>query len=128
MEQEVGREEGQEQEESFISKREIDGVVVLDIAGEIIGDRRLEFAHEIWDCIERGQMKIILNVEEVPMMDSVGLGMISMAHSIIQGGEEKGIVLLNPGRSIRYLLAIVHLNQLFEQYEDEDEAIASFRK
>ena len=37
------------------------------------------------------------------------------------------MVLLNVGRSVRYLLVITKLDQVFEKYDDEDEALESFK-
>jgi anti-sigma B factor antagonist len=109
-----------------ISKRYRDDVAILDITGEIIGDARFDLNTAIQEEIESDRKGIILNLEEVPMMDSVGLGMLVAAYTSLTKKGSK-MVLLNVGRSVRYLLVITKLDQIFEKYDDEDEAIESFK-
>ena len=102
-------------------------VAILDISGEIIGDARLELNEAIQKEIESDRKGLILNLEEVPMMDSVGLGMLVAAYTSLTKKETK-MVLLNVGRSVRYLLTITKLDQVFEKYDDEEEALESFKQ
>ena len=110
-----------------ISKRYRDNVAILDITGEIIGESRFELNTAIQAEIDSGRAGLILNLEEVPMMDSVGLGMLVAAYTSLTRKEAK-MALLNVGRSIRYLLVITKLDQIFEKYDDEDEALESFKQ
>ncbi len=110
-----------------ISKRYRDNVAILDISGEIIGDARFDLNTAIQKEIDANRTGLILNLEEVPMMDSVGLGMLVAAYTSLTRNDAK-MVLLNVGRSIRYLLVITKLDQIFEKYDDEDEALESFKQ
>ena len=110
-----------------ISKRYRDDVAILDISGEIIGDARFALNDAIQEEVDSDRLGIILNLEEVPMMDSVGLGMMVATYTSFTRKGSK-MVLLNVGRSIRYLLVITKLEQIFEKYDDEDEAVESFKK
>jgi len=110
-----------------ISKRYRDNVAILDISGEIIGDARFDLNTAIQEEIDANRAGLILNLEEVPMMDSVGLGMLVAAYTSLTRNDAK-MVLLNVGRSIRYLLVITKLDQIFEKFDDEDEALESFRQ
>ena len=110
-----------------ISKRYRDNVAILDISGEIIGDARFDLNTAIQKEIDSNRTGLILNLEEVPMMDSVGLGMLVAAYTSLTKKDAK-MVLLNVGRSIRYLLVITKLDQIFEKYDDEDEALESFKQ
>ena len=109
-----------------ISARYTDDVAILDISGEIIGDARLELNEVIQKEIGSDREGLILNLEEVPMMDSVGLGMLVAAYTSLTRKGTK-MVLLNVGRSVRYLLTITKLDQVFEKYDDEEEALESFK-
>jgi anti-sigma B factor antagonist len=102
-------------------------VAILDITGEIIGDARFDLNKAIQEQIDSDRTGLILNLEEVPMMDSVGLGMLVAAYTSFTRKGNK-MVLLNVGRSIRYLLVITKLDQVFEKYDDEDEAVESFKE
>ncbi len=110
-----------------ISKRYRDNVAILDISGEIIGDARFDLNTAIQKEIDANRTGLILNLEEVPMMDSVGLGMLVAAYTSLTRNDAK-MVLLNAGRSVRYLLVITKLDQIFEKYDDEDEALESFKQ
>lgn len=110
-----------------IKTRYRDNIAILDITGEIIGDARFELNKAIQEQIDSNHAGIILNLEEVPMMDSVGLGMLIAAYTSLTKRGTK-MVLLNTGRSVRYLLVITKLDQVFEKYDDEDEALESFKK
>ena len=110
-----------------ISARYRDNVAILDITGEIIGDARFDLNKAIQEEIDSDREGLVLNLEEVPMMDSVGLGMMVAAYTSLARKETK-MVLLNVGRSIRYLLTITKLDQIFEKYDDEDEALESFKQ
>ena len=105
-----------------ISARYRDNVAILDISGEIIGEARFDLNKAIQEEIEANRDGLILNLEEVPMMDSVGLGMIIGTYTAInrKGGD---LALLHVGRSVRYLLVMTKLDQIFHKYDDEDEAV-----
>ena len=109
-----------------ISTRYRDNVAILDISGEIIGDARFDLNKVIQAEVEANRAGMILNLEEVPMMDSVGLGMLVGTYTSLTRKSSK-MVLLNVGRSVRYLLVITKLDQVFEKYDDEDEALESFK-
>ena len=110
-----------------ISTRYRDNVAILDISGEIIGDARFDLNAAIQEQIDSNRAGLILNLEEVPMMDSVGLGMLVAAYTSLSRKQTQ-MALLNVGRSVRYLLVITKLDQIFEKYDDEEEALESFRK
>lgn len=110
-----------------ISVRHRDDIAIFDVSGDIIGDARIELNNRIQEEIDNGFKKLIVNLEDVPMMDSVGLGMLVAIHTSL-GRKGSKIVLLNPGRSINYLLTVTKLNNVIAKYDGEDQAIASFEK
>ena len=92
-----------------------------------MGNARFDLNTAIQDQVNSDVDGLIINLDEAPMMDSVGLGMM-VADYILLTKKEKKIVLLNVGRSIRYLLIVNKIDQIFEKYDDEDEAVESFKK
>jgi anti-sigma B factor antagonist len=110
-----------------ISTRIRDNVAILDVNGEIIGDARFDLNTAIQEQVDSDIDGLIINLDEVPMMDSVGLGMLVAAYTSLTKKEKK-VVLLNVGRSVRYLLVVTKLDQIFEKYDDEDDAVESFKK
>jgi len=103
-----------------------EGVVVLDIKGRVTlgeGDEILKNA--VNGVLARGQKKIVLNLADVPYIDSAGLGEIVRTFTTVsrQGGSLK---LLNLTKRISDLLAITKLLTVFETFESEADAVQSF--
>jgi anti-sigma B factor antagonist len=111
-----------------IRKRE--GVTILDIEGRVIGSDSLVLKHIIDEQInaaEEGEVKILLNLEKVRMVDSSGLGVIVAGYTSVQR-KSGWIALLQVSGNIKSLIVMAKLVTLFDRYEDENEAIASFQK
>ena len=109
-----------------IVEREVEDVNILDLHGKILigeGDDALREAVTKLD--DAGKQKVILNLGDVPYVDSAGLGEIVRCYTTVsrKGGKLK---LLNLTKKIEDLLAITKLLTVFETYEDEKEAIGSF--
>ena len=113
-----------------VNIRQKEEVTVLDIEGRISGSDSLALKHIIDEQIsnaENGKVNILLNMENVRMMDSSGLGVIVAAYTSVQrkGGR---IALLNIGGNIKSLIVMAKLVTIFDRYDDEDDAIASFQE
>jgi anti-sigma B factor antagonist len=109
-----------------IEERIVDDVTVLDLKGKMTlgeGDELLK--DKINSLVSQGHKKIVLNLEAVPYIDSAGLGEIVRTYTSIsrQGGKLK---LLNVSKRIQDLLVITKLITIFDSYENEGEAVASF--
>ena len=110
-----------------IVERQVEDVVILDLHGKILigeGDDALREA--VTNLADSGKTKILLNLAEVPYVDSAGLGEIVRTYTTVsrKGGKLK---LLNLTKKIEDLLSITKLLTVFETYEDETEAINSFK-
>ena len=109
-----------------IDERTVGDVVVLDVKGRITlgeGDELLK--DKVNSLLNQGQKKIVLNLAEVPYIDSAGLGEIVRTYTTVsrQGGNLK---LLNLTKRITDLLAITKLLTVFETYDSENDAVQSF--
>src|SRR6266566_7643610 len=109
-----------------IEERVVDGVTVLDLKGKMTlgeGDELLK--DKINSLLQQGRRKVVLNLEDVPYIDSAGLGEIVRTYTTIsrQGGSLK---LLNLTKRITDLLSITKLLTVFETYDSETEAVRSF--
>jgi anti-sigma B factor antagonist len=110
-----------------ISRRSRDNVAILDLMGAAIGDDRFDLETAIRELTDEGPAGVILNLENITMMDSPGLAVIASCYVSLAKREIK-LVLLNVGRSVRRLLSITKLSQVFEEYDDEDEAVEAFKE
>ena len=109
-----------------IEERAIGDVVVLDVKGKITlgeGDELLK--DKVNSLVNQGQKKIILNLADVPYIDSAGLGEVVRTYTTVsrQGGSLK---LLNLTKRITDLLSITKLLTVFETFDSEGEAVRSF--
>ncbi|OFW23229.1 MAG: anti-anti-sigma factor [Acidobacteria bacterium RIFCSPLOWO2_02_FULL_65_29] len=109
-----------------ISERAVGDVVVLDVKGRItLGDGDEVLKDKVNAVVTAGKKKILLNLADVPYVDSAGLGEIVRTYTTVsrQGGSLK---LLNLTKRISDLLAITKLLTVFETFDSEPEAVKSF--
>jgi anti-sigma B factor antagonist len=109
-----------------IEERTVGDVIVLDLKGKVTlgqGDELLK--DKVNSLVNQGHKKIVLNLAEVPYVDSAGLGEIVRTYTTVsrQGGSMK---LLNLTKRITDLLAITKLLTVFETFEAEADAVRSF--
>jgi anti-sigma B factor antagonist len=109
-----------------IDERAVGDVLILDVKGRITlgeGDELLK--DKVNSLLNQGRRKIVLNLAEVPYIDSAGLGEIVRTYTTVsrQGGSLK---LLNLTKRITDLLAITKLLTVFETFESENDAVQSF--
>lgn len=109
-----------------IEKRKKGDVLILDLKGKIlIGDGIDELRGAINGSIKENESRVLLNFSEVPYLDSTGLGEVVRSYTSIkkEGGSVKIVNLTN---KVKDLLSVTKLLTVFETFEDEDKAIASF--
>jgi len=109
-----------------ITERQVGDVMILDLKGKITlgeGDELLK--DKVNSLVNQGRRKIVLNLAEVPYLDSAGLGEVVRAYTTVsrQGGSLK---LLNLTKRITDLLSITKLLTVFDTFDSEDEAVRSF--
>ena len=110
-----------------IEERAVEGVTILDLQGKmLIGEGDELLREKINSLVENGPQKIVLNLENVPYVDSAGLGEIVRCYTKVsrKNGELK---LLHLTKRIRDLLSITKLLTVFDTYETESEAVSSFK-
>ena len=102
------------------------GVTIFSPSGEIIGDASREFREVVADQLASTSEapKFLFDFTTVPMMDSTGLGvLVGTRLTVMPKGGQVGLI--NPGSKIKMLIAASKLTEVFEQYSNEDEAIAA---
>jgi len=109
-----------------IEERSAGDVTVLDLKGKMtLGEGAELLRDKINSLIQQGRRKVVLNLEDVPYIDSAGLGEIVRTYTTIsrQGGSLK---LLNLTKRITDLLSITKLLTVFDTYDSEADAVRSF--
>ena len=109
-----------------IGTRQNGGVTILDLSGKImLGDTSADLRKYVRGLVEKGDKNILLNLADVSSIDSSGLGELVASYVAVQriDGEMK---LLNLHQRIRDLMVMTKLLTVFDDYEDETDAVNSF--
>ncbi len=77
------------------------------------------------DLMKSGNCRIVLDMSEVPMVDSSGIGLLVKA---LTSAKQVGgaIRLLSPSKFTVQTLKMIGLLNLFEIFDDQQQAVASF--
>ena len=110
-----------------IEERPIGDVTVLDIVGKLTIDQGAQHLKDkINSLISQQRTDIVLNLENVPYIDSGGLGQLVASYgSVLKTGG--ALKLLNVNSRNLDLLSITRLVTLFESFDSEAEAVQSFQ-
>lgn len=109
-----------------IAVREIDSIVVLDLAGKLIaGEPCNSFRSAIREQQAAQHLRLIVNLEKVDFIDSTGLGALVLCFTTLQkaGGALK---LLHVNKRNIELLVLTKLSTIFETFQEEQDAVNSF--
>lgn len=110
-----------------IKERVVGGVSILDLSGKVVlGEGDLQVKERIKDLLADGQQKILLNLAEVNYIDSAGLGSLISSYTTAKRGGGN-LKLVNLTKRIQDLLAITKLITVFETFDSEPDALASFK-
>lgn len=92
----------------------------------MLGEGDVHIRDRIKDLLADGQRRILLNLADVTYIDSAGLGTMISAYATVK--REKGqLKLMNVTTRVKDLLAITKLITVFDTYDSEAEALASFK-
>ena len=109
-----------------IEERVVNDVTILDLRGKItLGDGDEALKEKINSLVAQNRRRILLNLAEVPYIDSAGLGEVVRTYTTVsrQGGQLK---LVNLTKRITDLLSITKLLTVFDTFDTEAEALKSF--
>ena len=110
-----------------ISIRESGDVTILDLQGRatIGADSDLLISH-LQRLVANGVRKLLLNLADLTQLDSSSISAITGTYVSLgrQGGSLK---LLRPCGRVRAVLRVVRLPDIIPTFEDEAQALASFR-
>ena len=111
-----------------IEQRVVGEVAIMQVLGDITlgkgGDVILK--DKIQSLLQQGYRKLILDMGAVSYVDSAGLGQLVQVYATTShlGGSLK---LLNLTKRLKDLLVLTKLLTVFDTYESEDAALASFK-
>ncbi len=111
---------------SGITIRSVDGIRVVDVAGNIVmGNTSKALRDAVADLLKDDARKIILNLGNVRYIDSSGIGELVRVSTL---SRDQGISLKLSAvpKRIKDLMRLSGIAAMFESFEDEAAAVASF--
>ena len=109
-----------------INERQAGDVTILDLSGKItIGEGSVQLREAVRRLLDEGKKKVLLNLGDVSYVDSSGIGELVSSYTTTNnnGGQLK---LLNLTKKIQDLLMITKLLTVFQTFDSEQDAVASF--
>ena len=109
-----------------IAEHEDGDVTVLTLSGQmLLDDGDLAFRKVIHELVERGRVKVVLEMSGVTYIDSSGIGMIAAKLKTLmdRGGDMKLAGLTTRGQRV---FGMARLLMMFETFEAAAEAVRSF--
>jgi anti-sigma B factor antagonist len=102
--------------------------MVLELSGRMrVVEPVMDLQSVVRDAIGAGQRRLALDLGAVESIDSTGLSQLAACYAMVTkaGGE---IRLIRPNERVRNVLRIMSMLRIFDTFEDESSALASFSK
>ena len=110
-----------------VNERQAGDVTILDMNGSVrMGEGAISLRNAIRALVDNVKNKILINLNGVKNIDSSGIGELIANYTTVSrdGGQLK---LLNLTEKIQNLLVITKLLTVFDSYDNEAEALNSFK-
>lgn len=110
----------------YLNERRVDDVTILDLKGRERVRGATIALHESVRCLAgEGKLQVLLDLASVKHIDSGALGELVASHVTldIKGGALK---LMHMTESVHELMTVTKVLPMFDVYDDEPEAVASF--
>jgi anti-sigma B factor antagonist len=109
-----------------ITERTVEGITVLDVVGKLTAGAGAQLLKDKTESLVfQSRKQLIVNLAGVPYIDSGGLGQLVACYTTLAkaGGR---LTLINVNAKNHDLLSITKLVSVFETFDSEAEAIASY--
>lgn len=109
-----------------ILERSVDDIKVLKVIGELDALVAPKLKEKITKLVDGDTTKFIIDFEEVTHINSLAMGILRGKLKVVKdmNGDIK-LVKLN--EHIKSIFEMIGLDEIFEIYETEEEAVASFK-
>ena len=101
-------------------------VSIIDLDGKLIAGDVAVLYDAVQRLTSRGVTKILINMDQLDMMDSSGLGELGKSAKLAMSNGV-ALKLTNLGREVRRTLEAAGYLGQFETFDSESAAVASFR-
>jgi anti-sigma B factor antagonist len=107
-----------------IKSRKTGSAEILDMQGPLkLGEPEQKFRQKVDELLAAGSRNLVINLAEVPLIDSCGVGALMYAYTTVNraGGKCKFCA---PSKQVNQILKLVLLDRVLEIYENEAAALA----
>lgn len=109
-----------------VNTRKAGDVTILDLKGRItIGSGDVALRNAIQDVLNEGATKVLINMADVSMIDSSGIGELVSAYTSATNRGAR-LKLINLPAKVTDILTITQLITVFDVYDSEAEGVSSF--
>lgn len=111
-----------------VDVREVSNVIIVDLKGKLVSGVGDELLAAVMDqLLADGWSRILLNLSDVPSIDSAGIGELVASQQMTErfGGKLK---VLRLGERVRKSLSLSQVLPLLDIYDDEAVALAAFEE
>ena len=109
-----------EQVNGDVTVVKVSGDITLNKGGDVI------LKDKINSLLQQGRKKLLLDLGGVAYVDSAGLGQLVQV-KVTAGRNAAELKLLNITKRLKDLLVVTRLSTVFDTFENEAEALASFK-
>ena len=109
-----------------LDERLISDVMLIDLHGRVtVNEGTDQLAERLKQLVEKGHTKLVIGMAEVPYVDSTALSILLRTRATVskRGGALK---LMHVRGHVRELLEVTQLLRVFEAFESDADAVASF--
>ncbi len=109
-----------------LTHRNIEGIDIVALAGRLVMADVPQVRQKLLATVEQGNGKLVLDLADVGFMDSSGL---SVLVSVFKAARLKNgdVVLLHLSPTVRSLIELTRLQQVFAIFDDEEAALTRLR-
>jgi anti-sigma B factor antagonist len=100
-----------------VTSRAVSGVIVIDLSGRL-DFLEVSLREEVYKLLEQGSREFVVNMADVPYVDSFGLGQLISVWTSIQRAGGK-MTLLWPTPQVLKLFELTKLDTVFTIWKEE---------
>ena len=110
-----------------IHNREVKGISILDLGGRLIlGEESNALREEVKQLLDADKKNILLNLADVTYIDSTGIATLVGIYKASQA-KDGTLKLLSLSKKFQETLQLTRLLTVFETFNNETQALASFK-
>lgn len=109
-----------------IIEKNVEDIKVIKVVGELDALVAPKLKERITKLVEMDTLKFIIDFEELVHINSLAMGILRGKLRVVKemGGDIK---LIKLNENIKTIFEMIGLDEIFEIYETEDEAVESFK-